>query len=67
VVDDLAHRLVDHHERLPGTHEVRGKHGPVQDQVRLAGQQDLVLGARRLPLGAVGDDHRGVPARRDGA
>src|SRR5580704_6371360 len=34
--------------------------------MRLAGQQDLVLGTHRLPLGAVSDDHRGVPAGRDG-
>src|SRR5487761_64758 len=51
--------LADAEDDLLGAHRSRGKHGPVEDQVRASCHQQAILPAVRFALGAVGDDHRG--------
>src|SRR5581483_5225496 len=44
------------HERLARTDRGGGEHDAVEDKVRVAPEQQLVLAARRLALDAVRDD-----------
>ncbi len=55
-----AHVVVgDADDDLLRVQRERGQRGAVQDQVRGAGEQHLVLPARRFPLGGVDDHHGG--------
>ena len=51
--------------RLAGVDRAGGQRDPVQNQVRQPGQQQPVLAAGRLALGAVGDHHRLAGGVRD--
>jgi hypothetical protein len=58
-------RVVDADDHLLGADRGRSQQRPVQDQVRGGREQQLVLAAGRLALGAVDHDHGGAPALAD--
>ena len=67
LVNDLAYRTMGHDQHLPGPGQSSGEHRPIQHQMRLPGQQHLVLRAGWLALSAIGDDHRAArPGRHRG-
>ena len=57
---------VDRDDDLVGADRLRGEHRAVEHEVGQRGQQEAVLGAQRLALGAVHHDDRPSPVLGDG-